>query len=551
MSNLTRLYYFENNISWSLESFLQWSLFYANDFDGNKDKEHRIYKTHLEAIYNDPNLLKNRDSESLQKSAEALKNFKMEADSVQVGEFWKKSPSFLETLKIAINLNADKMVSRVAELHDDFSNTIFSVTQNQLQLRFGHKRSYSHEENFLEPQRKKILPGRGVGNVLPDGTKFEKATPLDLVQSDDDEHLSQGDNDEDEDIPALKDRQNVGKIIEENVSANAEKVKNKKRLTIYEKAILRYGVSNIIDLSVMNEWFSAKDIKFMAKDYIDLLKVPQLPAEENTFISKVESMTLKGDANGAYKFCIETHVNSEENNYMYKISKIYSELSKNKVDILDYAGDTHTELDVIMKAFGYIIEGLNNGFGTHQKWGESFCPLSKSKDYNKGRKCDLRFLSISGVDLGEWEFASEVIPHKVVSDRCRSARVNQSILNGLLNLNLTDEQAKNIKVPFVQICGTSGQMLIVDLVEDFYVVFPGPKFELPTKLQHIKKLKSAVNIINFIMNIYEQTNEIAETQENTRNGFNDIFSDNAYIKPIHYKAKYIHKPWWSPKSKRS
>ncbi|CAG8779294.1 16688_t:CDS:2 [Dentiscutata erythropus] len=63
MSNLTRLHYFENNISWSLESFLQWSLFYANDFDGNKDKEHRIYKTHLEAIYNDPNLLKNRDSE--------------------------------------------------------------------------------------------------------------------------------------------------------------------------------------------------------------------------------------------------------------------------------------------------------------------------------------------------------------------------------------------------------------------------------------------------------------------------------------------------------
>ncbi|CAG8779295.1 16689_t:CDS:2 [Dentiscutata erythropus] len=216
----------------------------------------------------------------------------MEADSVQVGKFWKKSPSFLETLKIAINLNADKMVSRVAELHDDFSNTIFSVTQNQLQLRFGHKRSHSHEENFLEPQRKKILPGRGVGNVLPDGTKFEKATPLDLVPSDDDEHLSQGDNDEDEDIPALKDTvvknlkewilpsgQNVGKIIEENVSANAEKVKNKKRLTIYEKAILRYGVSNIIDLSVMNEWFSAKDIKFMAKDYIDLLKVPQLPAE--------------------------------------------------------------------------------------------------------------------------------------------------------------------------------------------------------------------------------------------------------------------------------
>ncbi|CAG8789406.1 21451_t:CDS:2, partial [Racocetra persica] len=96
--------------------------------------------------------------------------------------------------------------------------------------------------------------------------------------------------------------------------------------------------------------------------------------------------------------------------------------------------------------------------------------------------------------LGEWEFASEVIPNKVVGDRCRSSRVNQSILNGLLNLNLTDKQAKDIKVPFVQ-------------------------------------------------DMYEQTNEIAETQENTHNGFNYIFSDNSDIKPTHYKAKYIHKLW--------
>ncbi|CAG8736277.1 1126_t:CDS:2, partial [Cetraspora pellucida] len=182
-----------------------------------------------------------------------------------------------------------------------------------------------------------------------------------------------------------------------------------------------------------------------------------------------------------------------------------------------------------MKAFGYIIEGLNPGFGIHQKWGESFCPLSKSNDYNKGRKCDLRFLSMSGVDIGEWEFASE------------------SILNGLLNLDLTDEQAKNIKVPFVQVCGTSGQMLIEDLVEGFYVIFPGLKFELPTRLQHIKKLKSAVNTINFIMNMYEQTNELAKAQENTHNGFNNIFNDDSDIRPTHYKAKYIYEPWWFPK----
>ncbi|CAG8704879.1 15784_t:CDS:2, partial [Funneliformis mosseae] len=261
-------------------------------------------------------------------------------------------------------------------------------------------------------------------------SKSDHNLELKSKSSDDDDRPSQ---EEDKGIPDLKDTDinnskkwklpsglYVGEIFDENVSASTKK-------------------------------FSAEDTKFMAKSYADLLKVPQLLAKENSFISKVESMVLKGDVNGAYKLCIENYVDSEENGYMHKISKIYAEFiyrSKNKVDILDYAGDTHTELDVIMKAFGYIIEGLNSGFEIHQKW---------------------------------------------------SARVNQSIMNGLLNLNITDEQSKNIKVPFVQVCGTSGQMLIEDLVEGFYVVFPGPKFELPTRLQHIKKLKSAVNTINFIM----------------------------------------------------
>jgi hypothetical protein len=140
---------------------------------------------------------------------------------------------------------------------------------------------------------------------LPDGTKIEKAASLDLVQSDYDDQISQEYNDEDEGIPDPKDTVinnskkwylpsglNVGEIIDENVSANAKKAKNKKKLTIYEKAILRYGASNIIDLSVMSEWFLAKDIKFMAKNYADLLKVPLLSAEENLFISKVESVCI-------------------------------------------------------------------------------------------------------------------------------------------------------------------------------------------------------------------------------------------------------------------
>ncbi|CAI2169303.1 7464_t:CDS:2, partial [Funneliformis geosporum] len=95
-------------------------------------------------------------------------------------------------------------------------------------------------------------------------------------------------------------------------------------------------------------------------------------------------------------------------------------------------------------------------------------------DNSGGRKCDVRFLSMSGVDVGEWEFSAKATASRAIGDRCRSARINQSILNGLLEYKLSDEQVKNIRVPFIQFAGTSGQMLIEDLVEDFYLVFPGP-----------------------------------------------------------------------------
>ncbi len=131
--------------------------------------------------------------------------------------------------------------------------------------------------------------------------------------------------------------------------------------------------------------------------------------------------------------------------------------------------------------------------------GESFCPLSRSADHINGRKCDVRFLTISGVDIGEWEFSAKATATKAIGDRCRSARINQSILNSLLEYNLDDNQVKDIRVPFLQFAGTSGQLLIEDLMEGFYVVFPGPKFELPTKLKSIGKLKTCIGVIKSVM----------------------------------------------------
>jgi len=227
-----------------------------------------------------------------------------------------------------------------------------------------------------------------------------------------------------------------------------------------------------------------------------------MPDEECSFIKIVEDMVHKGKVDEAYKFCMEKHLSSEKNSYIYKIGKIYADFiykSQDQADILDYnAKNTHT---VILKACAYIIEGLNKNLQIFPRWGESYFPLSKSVDHIRGRKCDLRFLSMSGIDVGEWEFSAKATASKAIGDRCRSARINQSILNGLLEYKLNDEQVKDIQTPFLQFAGTSGQMLIEDLIEGFYIVFPGPKFELPTKLQDIGKLKTSINVIKSVMDI--------------------------------------------------
>jgi len=68
---------------------------------------------------------------------------------------------------------------------------------------------------------------------------------------------------------------NVGDIVAKKISENAKEMKKKKKLSAIEKAVLRYGLSQIIDLSVhMKQWFSLEDRRFMMKDYMSLLQVP-------------------------------------------------------------------------------------------------------------------------------------------------------------------------------------------------------------------------------------------------------------------------------------
>ncbi|CAJ0895828.1 12883_t:CDS:2 [Entrophospora sp. SA101] len=76
-------------------------------------------------------------------------------------------------------------------------------------------------------------------------------------------------------------------------------------------------------------------------------------------------------------------------------------------------------------------------------------------------------------------------------------------MNGLLRLNLTNEQASQIKIPFVQIAGTNVQMLLEVLLNGFYLMVPSPKFQIPTKIDQIVKLRQTVRIVQHVMVVRE------------------------------------------------
>ncbi|CAG8438799.1 7487_t:CDS:2 [Scutellospora calospora] len=282
-----------------------------------------------------------------------------------------------------------------------------------------------------DSSKKKLPP-----NMLPDGTRFDKATPLNLIPSDESEDESVDDNpslifvnddedDENDNVPdpneipdlfpnpqmwSLPSGKSVEDIFAMNVSKYSKAYKQKKRLTSIEKATLRYGASKIIDLSAhMRAWFLLPDRHFMTKNHETLLTIPELPDDVNTFILKVEK-----------------------------------------------------------------------------------------------------------------EFSVRATTDKTISDRCRSGRINQSILNGLLRLDWKDEQIKLVKVPFIQFAGINGQMLIEVLMNGFYII-SGPKFQLPTKLAQIEKLKSTVKVTKYIMEMYREISNLINNLEIGYHTFDDIF----------------------------
>ncbi|CAG8615025.1 4969_t:CDS:2, partial [Ambispora gerdemannii] len=130
----------------------------------------------------------------------------------------------------------------------------------------------------------------------------------------------------------------------------------------------------------------------------------------------------------------EGDVNGDTN--IVSISMQMHQSVKDRNDLLDCGGEHHNEIDVIAKCVLTLLKDCK----TEMEYiGRIICPLSQSASYEKGRKRNVRFLSPAGIDLGEWEFAAEATPAKAVGD------------------------LDTIKVPFLQIAGVCGQLLVEDL----------------------------------------------------------------------------------------
>ncbi|GES87055.1 hypothetical protein GLOIN_2v1495217 [Rhizophagus clarus] len=225
--------------------------------------------------------------------------------------------------------------ARIGELknneHEDGGPTSRFLFRKRAKINYAEPSCSSKEEtdsDYEKDEEQKTKKASALSseirvNTLPSGTIIAKPTPLDLTPSDESEDNEPSvneydDDDDNDDIPdpdsvldsfpnnSQKWRLPSGKSAEDiftaNVSKNSKTCKKKKKLTAIEKAAMRYGASRIIDLSAhMRAWFSPSDRAFMAENHKELLKIPELPDEVNTFISEVEKLNSTEKSNSIKK----------------------------------------------------------------------------------------------------------------------------------------------------------------------------------------------------------------------------------------------------------
>ncbi|CAJ0831497.1 1902_t:CDS:2, partial [Entrophospora sp. SA101] len=283
-------------------------------------------------------------------------------------------------------------------------------------------------------------------------------------------------------------------------------------MTLEQKALQRYSASRIIDLSSsMKDYFTEDEQKKMKCS----INIDEFKTSTNNFIMDIEKLIDQGETNQAYLRCLDTHIHSEINTELYKISKVY--------------GDLYTETDIIVKSVEYIINGLTPDFDFSQKWGESFSPPSKSENYTRGQRCDVCILSTKGKDLAEWEFSQHITPVKIITDRCRSNRVNQAILNSLFKIEQLEDHV-DIKVQYVQMAGINERVKKGKVLKINSTITQIDPKNLPVLERAISDFKEAQS---------SNTSSLLNRQETLFNNIRNMTDDSNTIKDLEEENKEL------------
>ncbi|CAG8705149.1 2964_t:CDS:10 [Funneliformis mosseae] len=143
----SRLPYFENNETWSLIDFLQWSIVFAKSF-GDKQDEHLLYKVCLEKLRLKPQLLKSCSSELVEKLvSNCISSFEKDIKSSKVKEFWDNSSTVMEALRNASVTNSKNIIHQVLGLQTDFSEVLSNTTRETIQPALKRKSTVMDESD--------------------------------------------------------------------------------------------------------------------------------------------------------------------------------------------------------------------------------------------------------------------------------------------------------------------------------------------------------------------------------------------------------------------
>ncbi|CAI2179436.1 18887_t:CDS:2 [Funneliformis geosporum] len=297
----SRLPYFENNETWSLIDFLQWSIVFAKSF-GDKQDEHLLYKVCLEKLRLKPQLLKSCSSELVDKLvSNCISSFEKDIKSSKVKEFWNNSSTVMEAEALSNTTRetiqpALKRKLNEGEMTVDAGNNPFYVSQHEKDPK--NATNQNEEDEMLN--EKVELPNHKKAKKEVKNTSRTKTQKSRNKRPDDDEEIKFDFTSVEMEL--LREQSNEWKVSTVNVS---QRFKNYQIETL-EKAKI-YGLkwsgfhevlalSSIIVLSLHCPYhiFTGREWQTIIRENPYIVADSILPTEILSFLWSASADSLKG-----------------------------------------------------------------------------------------------------------------------------------------------------------------------------------------------------------------------------------------------------------------